>query len=241
MKGESTDILAIGVHPDDVELGCAGTLLRQIELGNSIVIADLTEGDLGTRGSNVIRRRESDMAAKILGISDRQNLKMRDGFFRVDEEHILSVVSLIRKYKPRIVLCNAIEDRHPDHGRAAELISQACFYSGLRKIETKEGGKVQHAWRPVHIYHYVQFKYLRPDFLVDITPYYDTKMKAVKAYKSQFYDPKSDEPETMISSKAFLDFLDARMIEFGRIIGVRYAEGFTVKRIPAVEDLNHLK
>jgi len=235
------DILAIGAHPDDVELGCGGTLLRQKSLGNSISILDLTQGELGTRGSAAIRRNEANEAAKIFGVEDRLNLNFKDGFFQVDEDHLREVVRIIRLKKPRIILCNALEDRHPDHSRGAELVKKACFYSGLVKLETEHNGERQDVWRPEAIYHYVQFKYIRPDFLVDITSFYDDKMKAIMAFKSQFFDPKSDEPETMISSKDFLDFMEARFIEFGRIIGVKYAEGFNIQRIPGVEDLNHLK
>jgi len=235
------DILAIGAHPDDVELGCGGTLLRQKSFGNSISILDLTDGGLGTRGNAEIRKKEAERAREILGIEERLNLNFRDGFFQVDEVHIMNVVRIIRLKRPNIILCNAIEDRHPDHGKAADLIQKACFYSGLVKFSTEYDGIKQDIWRPRAIYHYVQFKYLRPDFLVDITPFYDQKMRVIKAFKSQFYDPESDEPETLISSKGFLHFIDARMMEFGRIIGVKYAEGYNVNRIPEVEDLNHLK
>lgn len=236
-----TDILAIGAHPDDVELGCGGTLLRQKSKGNSIVILDLTEGELGTRGNAEIRKEEAARASEILQLDDRLNLGFRDGFFQADEAHIAEVVKIIRRLKPRIILCNAVEDRHPDHGKAAELVRQACFYSGLTKMETTYNGQTQEVWRPKAVYNYIQFKYLRPDFLVDITDFYDAKMKSILAHKSQFYDPNSDEPETMISSKGFLEFLDARMIEYGRILGTRYAEGFNIQRIPGVDDLMDLQ
>jgi bacillithiol biosynthesis deacetylase BshB1 len=235
------DILAIGAHPDDIELSCAGTLLKQKSLGNSISIVDLTAGELGTRGSAEIRLKEARDAAVILGVEDRMNLGFRDGFFDVDEEHIKALACVIRHKKPRIVLCNALEDRHPDHGKGADLVQKACFYAGLVKMETEYQGQLQEVWRPQAVYHYIQFKYIRPDFLVDISAFYEEKMKSIKAYKSQFYDPTSNEPETMISSKEFLSFLDARMVDFGRILGVKYAEGFNIMRIPGVSDLLHLK
>ncbi len=236
-----SDILAIGAHPDDVELGCGGTLLKQKSLGNSISILDLTEGELSTRGNSEIRRKEANLASEILGIEDRLSLNFKDGFFQIDEDHIREVVRMIRLKKPRIILCNALDDRHPDHGRGAELVQKACFYSGLVKFSTENEGESQEIWHPQAVYHYGQFKYIRSDFLVDITPFYDVQMKAILAFKSQFYDPESEEPDTMISSKSFLEFLDARMIEMGRIIGVKYAEGFNIQRIPEVQDLNHLK
>ena len=235
------DILAIGAHPDDIELSCAGTLLKQISQGNSVAILDLTQGELGTRGNGPLRLKEARIAADILGVQDRDNLNFKDGFFELNEAHIRAVVEVIRDKKPRIILCNAVDDRHPDHGRGAELVKKACFYSGLVKFETKKDGNIQETWRPESIYNYIQFKYIRPDFLVDITAHFDKKMASVKAYESQFYNPDSDEPETMISSKGFLEFIEARAIEFGRIIGAKYAEGFTVQRIPEVTDLNHLK
>lgn len=234
------DILAIGAHPDDIELGCAGTLLKQKSLGNSISLVDLTAGELGTRGNAEIRLKEAVDAAAILGVDDRINLGFKDGFFDVDEEHIKKLAAVIRYKKPRIILCNALEDRHPDHGKGAELVQKACFYAGLVKMETEYQGQPQAVWKPQAIYHYVQFKYIRPDFLVDISTHYDEKMKSILAYRSQFYDPTSNEPETMISSQEFLDFLNARMVEFGRIIGVKYAEGFNIKRVPGISDLNHL-
>lgn len=235
------DILAIGAHPDDVELGCGGILLKQKRQGSSIKILDLTEGDLGTRGNPELRKKEAQAANDIMGFGERLNLGFRDGFFQVDENHIREVVKVIRQLKPKIILCNALEDRHPDHGKAADLIKKACFYSGLVKFETSQEGEKQDVWRPESIYHYVQFKYLRPDIIIDITEEYEIKMKAIMAHKSQFFDPMSNEPETMISSKEFLEFLDARMIEFGRVIGVKYAEGLNIHRIPSIENLHHLK
>ncbi len=235
------DILAIGAHPDDVELSCGGTILKQISLGNKVAILDLTDGDLGTRGNGDIRRAEAEDSANILGLTERYRLHFRDGFFSEDEDHIREVVRILRLTRPKIVLCNAVDDRHPDHSKGASLVKKACFYSGLIKFVTEHEGQEQEVWRPESIYHYIQFKYLRPDFIVDVTPFYEKKMEAIKAYKSQFYDPESDEPETLISSKEFLEFLDARSIEFGRIIGAKYAEGFNISRIPEVDDLNNLK
>lgn len=235
------DILAIGAHPDDVELACAGTLLRQKSLGHTISILDLTEGELGTRGNAEIRNKEAQVAAEILGLEDRINLKFRDGFFQVDEYHITELVKIIRFKRPGIILCNAIEDRHPDHGRAAELVKKACFYSGLSKFETSYNGEKQVVWRPNSVYNYVQFKYIRPDFLVDITPFYEIRLKSILAHKSQFFNPDSGEPETLISGQDFLDFIEARAKEFGRILGVKYAEGFNIQRIPGISDLKILK
>lgn len=236
-----TDILAIGAHPDDVELSCSGTILREIGNGKKVAILDLTKGELGTRGDAETRMREASVAAGILGIETRINLGFKDGFFAEDEHHIKEVVKIIRLLKPRLILCNATEDRHPDHGRAASLIRKSCFYAGLVKFTTEHEGKQQEVHRPDAVYNYIQFKYIRPDFLVDISEFYETKMKSIKAYRSQFYNPESDEPETMISSKGFLDFIEARMIEYGRILGVKYAEGYTVNRIPGVSNLFDLK
>lgn len=235
------DILAIGAHPDDVELGCAGTLLKQKEKGCSIVILDLTEGELGTRGNRELRKLEAKEAAAILGIERRMNLGLRDGFFKADEDQILKLIEVLRDLQPNIVLCNSKEDRHPDHGRAAEFVKQACFLSGLTKIRTVSGGKDQAVWRPKYLYNYIQFKYLKPDFTIDITAFKELKMKSILAYKSQFYNPDSTEPETYISSKAFLESQEARMTEFGHSIGVKYAEGFTADRTIGVADLRELQ
>lgn len=235
------DILAIGAHPDDIELGCGGLLLHQKSLGDSICMLDLTKGELGTRGTADIRQKEASVASEIIGVTDRINLGFRDGFFDIDEHHVTEVVRIIRLKKPQIILCNSIDDRHPDHSKAAELVRKSCFYSGLLKFETDYMGEKQEVWRPKALYHYIQFKYIRPDFLYDITPHYEQKMKAIKAHASQFYNPESREPETLISSQEFLDFLEARMIEFGRIIGVKYAEGFNVSRIPSVDNIHSLK
>lgn len=235
------DILAFGAHPDDVELGCAGTILKEISLGKKVGIIDLTRGELGTRGSAEIRDQEANAAAKILGVVARENLEMRDGFFVNDEKHQLEIIKMIRKYQPEIVLCNAIDDRHIDHGKGSKLVSDACFLSGLIKIETELNGEQQKAWRPKVVYHYIQWKNIEPDFVVDITGFTDKKIESILAYSSQFYDPKSKEPESPISSKNFLESLNYRSRDLGRIAGVEHAEGFTVERHLAVNSLADLK
>jgi len=234
------DILAFGAHPDDVELGCGGTIAKEIALGKKVGIIDLTRGELGTRGSVEIRNQESDNAAKILGVSVRENLDMRDGFFLNDETHQLEIIKMIRKYKPEIVLCNAIDDRHIDHGKGSKLVSDACFLSGLIKIETEINGKKQDSWRPKLVYHYMQWKNLTPDFVVDITGFNEKRVEAILAYSSQFYNANSDEPETLIATKNFLESLSYRAQDLGRLIGTDYAEGFTVERYLAVNSLGDL-
>ena len=234
------DILAFGAHPDDVELGCSGTILKEISLGKTVGIIDLTRGELGTRGSAEIRDQEAHAAAAILGVSIRENLNMRDGFFVNDEEHQLEIIKKIRKFQPEIVLCNAIDDRHIDHGKGSKLVSDACFLSGLLKIETVLDGEIQKPWRPKLVYHYIQWKNIEPDFVVDITGFTDTKIKAILAYSSQFYDPDSKEPESPISSKNFLESLNYRSRDLGRLTGVEHAEGFTVERYLAVNSLENL-
>ncbi len=234
------DILAFGAHPDDVELGCAGTIIKEIGLGKSVGIVDLTRGELGTRGSAEIRDKEAADAAAILGVSFRENLQMRDGFFKNDEEHQLEVIKMIRKYQPDTVLCNAIDDRHIDHGKASKLVSDACFLSGLMKIETNYEGIKQKLWRPKLVYHYIQWKNIVPDFVVDISGYTEKKIEAILAYRSQFYDPKSQEPESPITSKNFLESLNYRSRDLGRLVGVEHAEGFTVERYVAVNSLGDL-
>lgn len=231
------DILAIGVHPDDVELSCAGTLLKHIALGKKCGILDLTCGELGTRGSGELRLIEAADAAKILGVSVRDNLKMADGFFKNDTAHQLEIIKKIREYQPEIVLCNAVTDRHPDHGRSAALVSEACFYSGLMRIETEHNGHKQQHWRPKAVYHYIQDRQLKPDFVVDVTEFFDKKMEAIKAFRSQFYSPDSTEPESPISMKNFFDFIEEKMRVFGRDAGFEFAEGFTVERTIGVNDL----
>ncbi|MFV5701932.1 bacillithiol biosynthesis deacetylase BshB1 [Flavobacterium sp. XS2P12] len=234
------DILAFGAHPDDVELGCSGTILKEISLGKTVGIVDLTRGELGTRGSAEIRDEEANAAAKILGVSVRENLEMRDGFFVNDEKHQLEIIKMIRKYKPEIVLCNAIDDRHIDHGKGSKLVSDACFLSGLRKIETTVNGENQVAWRPKLVYHYIQWKNIAPDFVVDITGFTDKKIESILAYRSQFYDSNSKEPESPITSKNFFESLNYRSQDLGRLVGVDYAEGFTVERYLAVNSLADL-
>lgn len=224
------DILAIGVHPDDVELSCSGTLLKHIAMEKKCGILDLTHGELGTRGNADLRLKESEEAAKILGVSIRTNLGMTDGFFVNDKEHQLAIIKKIREYQPEIVLCNAVSDRHPDHGRSSQLVSEACFYSGLIKIETTLNGAKQNSWRPKAVYHYIQDRQLKPDFVVDVTAFVDKKMEAIKAFKSQFYDPNSTEPESPITVKNFFEMVKGKMILFGRDAGFDYAEGFTVER-----------
>jgi bacillithiol biosynthesis deacetylase BshB1 len=236
------DILAFAAHPDDVELAAAGTLLAHIALGKKVGIIDLTRGELGTRGSAEIRDEEATESSKILGIHARENLRMRDGFFVKDEESLLKVITIIRKYQPEIVLCNSEFDRHVDHGRAADLVHEACFLSGLRKIVTQQDGKPQEAWRPKSTYHYIQDYYTKPDIIFDITPYFNQKNEAIKAFKSQFFNPASNinEPETPISSGDFWAFLEGRARQLGRLINVTYAEGFTVKRPVGSKDLTKL-
>lgn len=234
------DILAFGAHPDDVELGCGATLAKEISLGKKAGIIDLTRGELGTRGSAEIRDEEARKAAEILGIAVRENLRFRDGFFVNDEAHQLEVIKMIRKYRPEIVLCNAIDDRHIDHGKGSKLVSDACFLSGLRRIETEVDGVAQEAWRPKMVYHYIQWKNITPDFVVDVTGFIDKKVAAILAYGSQFYEPNSNEPTTPIATKNFLDSLHYRSQDLGRLIGTDYAEGFTAERYLAVSSLENL-
>ncbi len=234
------DILAFGAHPDDVELGCGGTIAKEVSLGKKVGIIDLTRGELGTRGTVATRDQESAKAAQILGASIRENLNMRDGFFVNDEEHQLTVIRMIRKYQPEIVLCNAIEDRHIDHGKGSKLVSDACFLSGLRQIRTAIDNNEQEAWRPKVVYHYLQWKNLEPDFVVDISEFNEKRVQAILAYSSQFYDPNSKEPETPIATKNFRESLDYRPRDFGRLIGKEYAEGFTTERYLGVNSLADL-
>jgi bacillithiol biosynthesis deacetylase BshB1 len=232
------DILVFAVHPDDAELGCAGTIASHIANGKKVGIVDFTQGELGTRGTPDVRLQEAEDTKEILGLSIRENLKMRDGFFRNDEEHQKLLIKAIRTYQPEIVLANAVEDRHPDHGRAAELTIQACFYSGLRMIETTDDeGNNQAAWRPKVVYHYIQDRYIEPDFVTDISDFWEVKEKAIRAFKSQFYDPASDEPESYLTSPDFLTFLKARSEVMGHKIGVKYGEGFTKSKMIGVKNL----
>ncbi len=233
------DILAIVAHPDDAELSCSGTLIKAVKAGHRVGIADLTRGELGTRGSAEKRMKEAARATELMGIHVRENLGLSDGFFEVDREHLLAVIRVIRKYRPKILITNAVKDRHPDHGRASALVSRAAFLSGLRKIESSEDGTPLEAWRPVAVYHVIQDRYIEPDFVVDISDVIEKKFQAIRAFDSQFYVPGEEdkEPRTPISGKEFMDFLRARMRETGRVAGVEYAEGFTVERPPATDDI----
>lgn len=234
----TVDVLAIGAHPDDIEMTCSGTILSLIAQGKTVAAVDLTRGELGTRGTPDIRAQEAAEGARIMKLSARENLGFRDGFFRNDEAHQLALIAKIRKYRPHIVLTNTPDDRHPDHGRAAELVVEACFYAGLRQIKTvDEQGNEQEAHRPIYVYHYIQDRSLKPDFVVDITPYWEGKIAAIKAYKSQFFNPDSDEPASYISGKSFMDFLESRTREHGHMIGVDFGEGFISRRMLGVSDL----
>ncbi|MGZ5188496.1 MAG: bacillithiol biosynthesis deacetylase BshB1 [Kaistella sp.] len=232
------DILAIGAHPDDVELGCGGALAKLISEGKTVAIVDLTQGELGTRGTNITRAEEAAEASQILGISARENLKMKDGFILNTEEYQLQIVKMIRKYQPDIVFANAIEDRHPDHAKASKLVSDACFLSGLIKIETQLDGEDQKQWRPKQVFHYIQWKNITPDFVVDISDFMDKKIEACLAYKTQFYDPNSQEPMTPIATKDFLESLTYRAQDLGRLSGVAYAEGFTSEKLLAFKNFD---
>ncbi|UJP64088.1 bacillithiol biosynthesis deacetylase BshB1 [Mongoliitalea daihaiensis] len=235
------DILVIAAHPDDAELACSGTIAAHVAQGYKVGIVDLTMGEMGTRGNPELRLQESAKAAQILGLSARENLRFKDVFFKDDEAHQLKIVEMIRKYQPEIVLANAVSDRHPDHGKGASVASKACFMSGLRKIETFLEGQPQQPWRPAFVYHYIQNNFIKPDFVVDITPYWEIKLASIQAFASQFYDPNSQEPESFISSKSFLPFIESRAIEFGHSIMSKYGEGFTVERMLGVENLFNLK
>ncbi|WP_179317035.1 bacillithiol biosynthesis deacetylase BshB1 [Winogradskyella undariae] len=236
------DILAIGAHPDDVELGCGGTLAKEVSKGKKVGIIDLTRGELGTRGTAETRDEEAFNAAKILGVHSRINMRFADGFFVNDKEHQLELIKMIRYYKPEIIICNAINDRHIDHPKGSQLVSDACFLSGLKKIETyNEENEVQEPWRPKTVYHYIQWKDIEPDVVVDVTGFIDKKIDSALAYKTQFFDPNSKEPETPISSRNFTDSIDYRARNLGRLIGVEHAEGYTVERYVAVDSLFNLK
>lgn len=232
------DILAIGAHPDDVELGCGGTLAKLILEGKKAAIVDLTQGELGTRGTNITRAQEAASASEILGISARENLKMKDGFILNSEEYQIQIVKMIRKYQPEIVLANAIDDRHPDHAKAAKLVSDACFLSGLVKIETELDGENQKQWRPKQVFHYIQWKHITPDFVIDISDFMEKKIEACLAYKTQFYDPDSKEPMTPIATKDFLESLTYRAQDLGRLSGVEFAEGFTTEKLLAFKNFD---
>jgi len=228
---DKLDFLAFGAHPDDVELGCGATIAKLVSQGKKVGIVDLTRGELGTRGSAEIRTKETKEASKILGITIRENMDFKDGFFRNDKEHQLKIIQVIRKYQPDFVFCNAPDDRHIDHPKGSQLIVEASFLSGLTKINTDDSlGNAQMQWRPKNIYHYIQWKNLDPDFIFDVSGFHNTKMDAVKCYSSQFYDPKSKEPETPISTKNFMNFVQSRANDFGRLIGVEHGEGFISNR-----------
>ena len=235
------DILVIAAHPDDAELACSGTIAAQIAKGYKVGILDLTKGEMGTRGTPEIRMQESEESSKILGIAVRENIGFKDIFFKDDDHHRLEIIKIIRKYQPEIVLANAVTDRHPDHGKGGAVASNACFMSGLRKIETTLEGISQDPWRPKYVYHYIQNNYIKPDFVVDITDFWETKIESIKAFKSQFYDPSNKEPASFISSAEFLDFIEARSRELGHSIMVKYGEGFTVERTLGITDLFDLK
>ncbi|MCH6236363.1 bacillithiol biosynthesis deacetylase BshB1 [Cognataquiflexum rubidum] len=235
------DILVIAAHPDDAELACSGTIAAQIAKGYKVGILDLTKGEMGTRGTPEIRMQESEESSKILGIAVRENIGFKDIFFKDDDHHRLEIIKIIRKYQPEIVLANAVTDRHPDHGKGGSVASNACFMSGLRKIETTLEGISQDPWRPKYVYHYIQNNYIKPDFVVDITDFWETKIESIKVFKSQFYDPSNKEPASFISSAEFLDFIEARSRELGHSIMVKYGEGFTVERTLGITDLFDLK
>ena len=236
------DILAIGAHPDDVELGCSGTVMKHIDLGYKVGIIDLTKGELGTRGSAEIRMHEVEVSTTIMGVRIRENMGFEDGFFKNDREHQLELIKMIRKYQPAVVLTNANHDRHPDHGRAAQLTYDACFLAGLSKIETTLNGKKQKAFRPNALYNYIQALHAEPDLVVDISAYFERKMQTIRAFKSQFYNGESDQTEnqTFISSPEFMEFVKGRAIHYGVPIGVKYAEAFTVNRTLGVNDMMSL-
>ena len=231
------DVLVFAAHPDDAELSCGGTILSLVASGKKVGIVDLTEGEMGTRGTVSIRYKEAVAAGRILGISLRENLAFADVFFNNDRAHQIKVIEVIRKYKPEMILCNAIKDRHPDHAKASQLVVQANFMAGLKKIETTIEKKPQEAWRAGLVYHYIQTDWIQPDIVVDVSDFWDEKMEAIRAFKSQFFDPKGDESNTLISSPEFMDMLDARGIELGVSIRVKYGEGFTVDRNMGVSDL----
>ena len=235
------DLLAIGVHPDDVELGCSGTIINEIKKGKKVGVLDLTQGELGSRGTIETRYEEAAKAAMIMGVHVRENLKMRDGFFKNDEEHQKKLIVAIRKYQPEIIITNSLSDRHPDHGRAAKLTSDSCFLSGLRKIETvNEQGETQQAWKPKYVFHYIQDRYHEPDFVIDITDVFEQRMEAVKAYTTQFYSPdnEDDGPQTYISTSAFLESVIARAKVIGKKIGVAYGEGFNTEKSLGITGLD---
>jgi len=235
---KEVEILAIGAHPDDVELGCAGSISLSISQGKTVAIIDLTQGELGTRGTVQMRKEEALSAAAVLGVDQRINMLFRDGFFQNDEAHQLALISKIRSFRPQLILCNAAHDRHIDHGRANKLVNDACFLSGLEKINTKDSkGNIQDPWKPKLILEYIQWMDIEPHIVVDITSHLEHKLNAVKAYKSQFFDPESKEAETPISSKNFIESVSYRAKNFGRLIGTEAGEGFTSKSLLSTSNL----
>ncbi|NML38320.1 bacillithiol biosynthesis deacetylase BshB1 [Chitinophaga sp. G-6-1-13] len=234
------DILAIAVHPDDVELGCAGTLMIHAQQGMKVGVVDLTRGELGTRGTPALREKEAQDAAKIMGLEVRENLGLADGFFRNDTMEQMAIITAIRKYQPDIVLANAMDDRHPDHGRAGKLIADSCFLAGLRKVETSVDGVAQQAWRPKQVFHFLQDRYHEPDFVVDITPVIEKKLDAIKAFSSQFLAPKDNEPQTYISGSGFFDSVVYRAKMLGKMVGVDYAEGYTSAKMIGIRNFADL-
>jgi bacillithiol biosynthesis deacetylase BshB1 len=231
------DVLAFAAHPDDAEISAGGTIAKLVSQGKKVGIVDFTQGELGSRGSAELRMVEAAKSGEILGLSARENLKMADGFFEHSEENLRAVIRMVRKYQPEIVLANSVSDRHPDHGKGSKLASEACYLSGLRKIESELDGQPQTHWRPKVVYHYIQDYFIEPDFVVDVTPFFQKKMDAIKAFSSQFFDPNSNEPTTPISGEDFFSFLESRAMQFGRPIGAKYGEGFTVERYIGVDDL----
>jgi len=234
------NVLAFGAHPDDAELSCSGTLISQIRKGNTAGIIDLTRGELGSRGTAEIRDQEGEDARKIIGASIRENLNLEDGFFRNDRETQMKAITVIRKFQPEYILCNATDDRHPDHGRAAKLIEDAVFLAGLIKIETTENGTPQNLWRPKMVLHYIQDRYINPDIVIDISDVWEQRMESIKAHRSQFYDPNSNEPETYVASKIFFEMIESRAREMGRSSGFKFAEGYTCGRMFGIKDLTQL-
>ncbi len=237
---EKLDILVMAAHPDDAELSCSGTIAAHLAKGYRVGILDFTQGEMGTRGTPKLRLQEAQKSSELLGLTMRENLGFRDVFFQEDEEHQKAIAKVVRKYRPEIVLANAVSDRHPDHGKGGSLASKACFVSGLRMLKTEDQGIPQEAWRPKVIYHYIQNNFIEPDLVVDVSDFWEKKMASIKAFKSQFHDPDSKEPQSFISAPGFLEFIEARAREFGHKIGVRYGEGFTVERVPGVNDLFEL-
>lgn len=235
------DILVLAAHPDDAELGCGGTIAKHVKMGYKVGVVDFTQGELGTRGTIETRRAEAAKAAEILGLSVRENLQLKDGFFANDQTHQIKVIEAIRKYRPEIILANAIRDRHPDHGRGSQLAADACFLAGLAKVETQFEGKMQEAWRPKKVYHYIQSQLIMPDLVVNITGHWQAKIDSVLAYQTQFYNPNLNEPETYISKPTFLTFLEARSKELGQSINAEHGEGFTVDATIGVDHLFQLK